>query len=163
MNKLLKQKEGFTLIELLVAMAIIAILIGMTIFGVSQAFQASVETRRQNFARELQTGIVAYRGEEGTYPAAGQFYCDNDSDCTEVGIGGTDYDSSIIQVPTNGFTNMTITDSTTAIAADEEYSNESAIICYDPQGAAYALGILEKQDGEYYYMTPETCSAPSSP
>jgi prepilin-type N-terminal cleavage/methylation domain-containing protein len=158
MTKLLKSDKGFTLIELLVAMAIIALLIGMTIFGVSQAFQSSVETQRQNLIREVQTGIVAYRGETGSMPenilfdsggygdiAPNPAFCiSDDNNCDTTSPGSDDI------VVASAFSNVNISDQENT---ETSYDNTQAEICYEPSGAGYALGVQENEDGDWFYIT----------
>jgi prepilin-type N-terminal cleavage/methylation domain-containing protein len=61
-------RSGFTLIELLVVIAIIAILAGATIAGVTTAINAAKRAKAGNTATQIQTAVMAYDTEYGTYP-----------------------------------------------------------------------------------------------
>ena len=69
----MKQKfthDGFTLIELLVVISIIGILIGLSIFGLQGARQASRDAKRKADLEEIRSGLELYKSDCNTYPAA---------------------------------------------------------------------------------------------
>lgn len=171
--KLLKSTKGFTLIELLVVMAIIAALIAMTIFGVSQAFSSSVETRRQNLAREFQTAIIDFRSETQVYPDPD--YIAFNSDSREIWFGDgsapTNESEAIVKLPVD-FETVNISEE---YVGPPNYSNDDAQICYGENARGFSLGILMdpsknspagdngnqsviNNTGEWFFMTTERCN-----
>lgn len=64
-NKILK---GFTLIELLVVISIIGILVGLSIFGLQGARQASRDAKRKADIEEIRSGIEIYKSDCNSYP-----------------------------------------------------------------------------------------------
>ena len=64
----MKAKKAFTLLELLVAMAIIAVLIALAIFGIIQVQRNSRETQRRKAAEDINIGIQDFYTTYGEYP-----------------------------------------------------------------------------------------------
>lgn len=59
---------GFTLIELLVVISIIAILIGLSVFGLLGARTASRDARRKADLEQIRSALEIYKADCGTYP-----------------------------------------------------------------------------------------------
>lgn len=149
----MKNKKGFTLIELLVAMAIIGLLIGMTIFGVSRAFQASRDTKRQNLVREIQTAIVSYEGKYSRLPTSISAVQNTSAGTSAITVGtGTnnvqlEYAMQVFIVANKAAGNTT--------------GNELANVCYQNQANGYALGVKLESGGDtegWYWMTTNKCT-----
>ena len=148
----MKNNKGFTLIELLVAMAIIALLIALTIFGVSAALRGSRNTSRQNLAKEMQTAIAIYQGKYRGFPDT-IVATDKGNGETTVSIQNTsgskvvDFDYNMVVVDTSGNSNP-------------DFGTDEAYFCYDSTlgGSAdnYALGV-KLEDADWYYMTTTPC------
>ena len=146
----MRDKKGFTLIELLVAMAIIAILIGMAVFGVSQGLLASRDTQRRSLVDEIQKGIVVYQGRYYNTP-----------------------DSITLEDPVDGDTNILIGQGSKQItisfgynvymagSKDQDFEPDEAYICFvkNTSEAGYALGVkLEASGGDaWFYKTTDEC------
>lgn len=64
----MKSKKGFTLLELLVAMAIIAVLLALAIFGILQVQKNSRETQRRKALEDINIGINDFYSRYGQYP-----------------------------------------------------------------------------------------------
>lgn len=64
------QKRGFTLIELLVVIAIIGILASFTFVGMGAFLQRAKVARVTNTIRQIETSLVNYLTEHGSYPPA---------------------------------------------------------------------------------------------
>lgn len=62
------KKEGFTLIELLVVISIIGILIGLSIFGLQGAREASRDSKRKADLEQIRSGIEIYKSDCDKYP-----------------------------------------------------------------------------------------------
>jgi prepilin-type N-terminal cleavage/methylation domain-containing protein len=62
-------KNGFTLIELLVVISIIGILVGLSVFGLQGAREASRDSRRKADLELIRSGIEIYKSDCNTYPA----------------------------------------------------------------------------------------------
>lgn len=60
--------KGFTLIELLVVISIIGILVGLSIFGLQSAREASRNSRRKADLELIRSGIEIYKADCSSYP-----------------------------------------------------------------------------------------------
>lgn len=63
-----KKYAGFTLVELLVVISIIAILMGLSFFGLQGARQSSRDSRRKADLESIRSGIEIYKSDCNTYP-----------------------------------------------------------------------------------------------
>jgi prepilin-type N-terminal cleavage/methylation domain-containing protein len=145
----MKNIKAFTLIELLVAMAIIAILIGMSVFGVSQGLRASRDTQRRVLVDELQKGITVYQGQFYSTPGNVTPQTPNDGETViEIGQG-----SKTVEVPF-GY-NVYLTND-----ENVEFETDEAYFCFTTSTAqseaGYALGV-KLETGEWFYKTSDTC------
>jgi prepilin-type N-terminal cleavage/methylation domain-containing protein len=61
-------KKGFTLIELMVAMAIIAALIGMSVFGINLVQRSERNTKRRAALNNINLAVRNYQIDNGVYP-----------------------------------------------------------------------------------------------
>lgn len=64
----MKSKKAFTLLELLVAMAVIAVLISLAVYGILQVQKNSRETQRRKALEDINIGINEYYSLYGEYP-----------------------------------------------------------------------------------------------
>ncbi len=64
------KKKGFTLIELLIVMAIIAIIISVSLFGLSGARESARDAKRKSDLELIRGGIETYRADCTLYPQA---------------------------------------------------------------------------------------------
>lgn len=64
-----KQNKAFTLVELLVAMAIIGVLLGLAIFGLSTAQRAQRDTERKTALQDLNMGVQVFYETYNRYPS----------------------------------------------------------------------------------------------
>lgn len=69
-TKINKQIEAFTLIELLVVISIVGILLGLSVFGMQGARQASRDAKRKADLEQIRSGIEMYKADCGTYPTS---------------------------------------------------------------------------------------------
>ncbi|OGM15381.1 hypothetical protein A2V56_03105 [Candidatus Woesebacteria bacterium RBG_19FT_COMBO_42_9] len=60
---------GFTLIELLVVISIIAVLAGISIFGLQGARESARDGRRKADLEQIRAGLELYKADCGDYPA----------------------------------------------------------------------------------------------
>ncbi len=60
--------KGFTLIELLVVISIIGVLIGLSIFGLQGAREASRDSKRKADLELIRSGIEIYKSDCNLYP-----------------------------------------------------------------------------------------------
>lgn len=65
---MIKNKKGFTLIELLVVISILGILLGLSIFGMQSAREASRDGKRKADLEQIRSGLEMYRSDCGSYP-----------------------------------------------------------------------------------------------
>lgn len=73
----MRNKKGFTLLELLVAMAIIAVLLALAIFGILQVQKNSRETQRRKALEDINMGITDFYSRYYQYPDYINFDFDN--------------------------------------------------------------------------------------
>ena len=62
--------KGFTLIELLVVMAIIAVALGVSLFGLANSRLESRDSRRKADLESIRSAIEIYRADCGSYPTS---------------------------------------------------------------------------------------------
>jgi len=97
----MRNNKGFTLVELLVTMAIIAVILGMTVFGISLAQRASRDAQRRNTVDDINLGIQSYYELYNTYPPTNQLVFSANS--LSINRNGTLF----LAVPLNGITSWT--------------------------------------------------------
>ena len=73
MKKNSKKIPGFTLIELLVTIAIIAILSGISIYGLSAIRNKAQDTSKLSTLREVEIALEAYKSVNGKYPTTSYY------------------------------------------------------------------------------------------
>ncbi len=66
----MKKQRGFTLVELLAAMAIIAVLLGLAVFGINLAQRSSRDTQRRSAANDISLAVQSYYEQNGAYPTS---------------------------------------------------------------------------------------------
>jgi prepilin-type N-terminal cleavage/methylation domain-containing protein len=120
----MKTKKGFTLLELLVAMAIIAVLVALAIFGILQVQKNSRETQRRKALEDVNIGINDFYSRYGQYPRYVDFkYIDSEGDnnariCEDA---ATCLDDVIVPLNNSARANRT-NDKTTTNATYYEYT-----------------------------------------
>jgi len=62
-------RKGFTLIELLVSISIIAILIGLSLFGLSGARESSRDAKRKGDLEQIRSGLEIFKSDCSKYPS----------------------------------------------------------------------------------------------
>lgn len=125
-----KTKKGFTLLELIVAMAIIAVLMGLSLFGIQSVQRSQRDTERRSALSNINLEIAALYGDFGQYPPSG----------TGVTINGTTVTIRL------GTTTRTLTLKGAAIGAANTTIGGTAY-CYSSTGGSYQLGVkLESSD-----------------
>jgi len=67
-RKNVKKNNGFTLIELLVVVSITAVLLGISIFGLTSARESSRDARRKADLELLRSGLEIYKADCNFYP-----------------------------------------------------------------------------------------------
>jgi len=79
------KKTAFTLLELMIAMAIIGVLLGLALFGVSAAQKSQRNTERKAALKDINIGIQQYIDQVSSNPTNIYFYSSASGAC----IGGT--------------------------------------------------------------------------
>lgn len=66
----MKTQKAFTLIELLVVISIIAVLAGISIFGLGGARESARDARRKSDLELVRSGLELYKADCNNYPAS---------------------------------------------------------------------------------------------
>lgn len=112
------KKSAFTLVELLVAMSIIAVLIGLSVFGISTAQRSLRDNQRRDMVKNVAAGLADYYAQNGQYPRRTNF----------TNIRGL---FQALGVPNEGVTQIKLTGQTDANATR---------YCYNVTSDGYQLG-----------------------
>lgn len=154
------KKSAFTLVELMVAMAIIGVLLGLAIYGVTAAQRAQRNTERKAAAQDINVGIQGYIDSFGTYPAGIHFITDATGGSGHAYVRSASGATCPAQpnavkckdVPLKGAANPVATyynDTTTQTTTSKtRYHFE---ICPAPQ-SGYILTV-ELEGGEYFFAS----------
>ena len=138
----MRQTKGFTLVELMVAMAIIGVLLGLAIFGVSAAQRGQRDTARKAALQDINIGIQDYYDRNNRYPAyvrgdGTNIYLSDNSGCT----GAKTITVPLKNVQTTGGTTG-CTAGSTAVTIGSTVDNQYTRICLRMSGATagYIIG-----------------------
>lgn len=130
----MKNKKGFTLLELLVAMAIIAVLLALAVFGILQVQRNSRETQRIKALEDVNIGIQSFYNRFGQNPQSVDFQPE------KVLICESSLCAQKEEVPLKNSARMTTTGQTTTNAA---------LYAYELLADGYRLGYC-KENGDIY-------------
>lgn len=95
----IKKIKGFTLIELLVVVSIIAILMGLSFFGLQGARTSSRDGRRKADLESIRSGLEIYRSDCNQYPVSLTTSLSGD-DSSSSCLSSNKYIESVPQDPT---------------------------------------------------------------
>lgn len=124
----MQNKKGFTLLELIVAMAIIAVLMGLSLFGIQAVQRSQRDTERRAALSNINLEVAAFYGDNGTYPTV-TFNVTNST----VTVGN--------RPP------ITLRGAARLINGSASTQN-GTVYCYNQSGASYGLGVfLEGTNG----------------
>ena len=87
-------RKGFTLIELLVVISIIGILLGLSVFGLQGARQASRDARRKADLESIRSGLEIFKAD------CNKYYVGSSLPSPLVGIPSSPYSSSCLATNT---------------------------------------------------------------
>lgn len=124
----MQNKKGFTLLELIVAMAIIAVLMGLSLFGIQSVQRSQRDTERRAALSNINLEIAAYYGDHGSYPTSITFTKVNGTESTAT-IAGTTKVVSLKGAAKLGDNTSKKSDTT------------GTYYCYVNKGATYQLGV----------------------
>lgn len=162
---MLKQVKAFTLVELLVAMAIIGVLIGLSLFGISAAQRNSRDTARRAAVQDINAGMADYFSQTGRFPSA--IYFDTDEVLIDSDGDGTCASGEVcVPVPLDGaaIPNETGTAGATVGSPDvigEESTVNDSQWCYGPQTDGYTLAVKLESGESFEGGTSNTdCNIP---
>lgn len=132
----MKSKQAFTLVELLVAMAIIAILLGLAVFGISVVQQNARDTQRRSKVNDIEIALNGMIASGQALPSSFAAV-----DTTAIIIG-----SSTVQLPGH------LQRPTGDLPGASETSVSQTDYCYGRDTTLYAVGV-ELESGAYYHKT----------
>lgn len=93
-------KKGFTLVELLVVVSIIAILMGLSFFGLQGARESSRDARRKADLESIRSGLEIYKSDCNMYPTSLSSALVGDGSTTSCAVSNT-YIGTIPTDPTS--------------------------------------------------------------
>lgn len=125
-------KKAFTLLELVVAMAIIATLLGLSLFGIQAVQRSQRDTERRAALQSINLELTNHYSENATYPTDTAF-------------------TVSANAVTFGSKNIPLKGAATACTTGSVSTNACTVYCYDgpsTTGSSYKLGVyLEGSSG----------------
>lgn len=126
----MQNKRGFTLLELIVAMAIIAVLMGLSLFGIQAVQRSQRDTERRAALSNINLEIAAWYGDYGSYP-----------------VVTFDPTTSTARVGPNGPNQKTIS-LKGAAKVGTDTTNGTTVYCYSGGGTStFQLGVKLESSG----------------
>lgn len=148
--KTARSRRGFTLVEIIVAMAIIGILIGIAIYGISQALQESRDTQRRALADSVQKAVVIYQSKYQTLPTAVSVAYSTTTGKSTITVG-TGTRTEVFEFNYKVNTTVPATETPTGAVNTDE-----ANLCFRTATGSYAIGV-KLESGNWYYVTTGRC------
>lgn len=130
----MQNKKGFTLLELIVAMAIIAVLMGLSLFGIQSVQRSQRDTERRAALSNVNLEVAAYYGDNGTYPAV---TFDVATSTAKIGTGANAKTVSLKGAAKVAAAGATVSDTT------------GTIYCYVNNNTTYQLGVYLEGSGSW--------------
>lgn len=128
----MQTKKAFTLLELVVAMAIIATLLGLSLFGIQAVQRSQRDTERRAALQSINLELANYYSENSTYPATG------------------DFDVSANSIVFEG-KNIPLKGAAVACASGTASTSSCTLYCYEGpsggEGSSYKLGVNLEGNG----------------
>lgn len=134
-----KNKRSFTLIELLVAMSVIALLIGLSVFGIQQILKGARDTQRRKFLNDMQLAFMNQTLNGGTLPI------ELTGSLTTVTVGNT-----VLRL--QGALKRSDSDS---YSDHHQTTADVTDYCYRNIGPDFVVGAW-LENGTYYFVTNTT-------
>lgn len=150
----MKDKKAFTLVELLVAMAVIAVLITLSVFGIATVQQSARDTQRRSALRDIEVSLNALLTSGATGFSAGTYATGS------MVINGTGASSQTITL--TGPAQRIATDVTAgAVGVAGNTSAATTDYCAGFSGLSYVVGSL-LESGSYTYVNNSGSVYPST-
>ncbi len=143
MVKAQKNAPAFTLIELVVVMAIIAVLVSLSVLGITIINRSSRDNQRTTTLNAINLLIESYNGTYGGYPAKSLLNYDSATKQFYLGanLAAAVSSSSVVQA-----IGASVADFSGTSQAGTDY-------CYTQTGSTYSLGTTLESGGNKYYGT----------
>lgn len=163
----MRNKKAFSLVEMLVTMAIIAVILGLALFGIAAAQRNSRNTARRAALNDINIGMQDFYTKYSAYPssmifAAGGLHLCNTASCTTastdfIPLNGPAAPSQVSGTSFSGAVTMTTATSTT-----------KSRYCINPAASdGYQLGVCLEGTGTgnaYYAGSASTnCALATCP
>lgn len=150
--------KGFTILELIIGMAIVAVLMGLGIAGITTLQQSTRNTERRNALQSVYTEVEAMRGDFGAYPEQIKVVTYSTSStvivlCQRAGSGTS--------CGTGGSRNVTLANSAYIVQNSTENSSNTteSVYCYSrPSATSFSVAVLlEGGANPFAYGSAPSC------
>lgn len=140
--------KGFTLVELIVVMAIIAVLVTLSVLGITTVQRSARDTARIETLSAINLEIENYNGNNGSYPTTMTLNASN----TLMTIGGSNTNTVTLS-------GAAIADvATTTGTAGTGTSQTKTDYCYKGYTSTYSLGAMLESGQGKFFGTGTACS-----
>lgn len=150
--------KGFTILELIIGMAIVAVLMGLGIAGISTLQQSTRNTERRTALEAVYTEIEAMRGDFGAYPEQVKVVTYSSSSTTLVLCQKSGSGTSC---GTGGSRNVTLSNSAYVVQNSTEAASTTteSVYCYSrPSSTSFSLAVsLEGGSAPFAYGSATEC------
>jgi len=135
---LMKSTKGFTLVEVIVVLAIIAVISGLSIVGISTLQRSSRDANRLKTLENIKAEISRIQSQTGRVPSENDFTWGTERITIATSAGTKVVDAKGIATPKNGSANI--------CSPTAESDTSGTVYCYRVERDGYILGA-DKEAG----------------